>query len=54
MQQTPFIIDMGRYPRMGFDPHQLQLKLESINEFTNQMTKGLEEAKDEYTMYHNH
>jgi hypothetical protein len=60
-QQTPFIIDTGRNPHMGFEPHQPRLKLELVNEFTDRMAKGLEEvksaitkAKDEYTMYHNY
>jgi hypothetical protein len=55
------MIDTGGHPRMGFEPHQPRSKLESINEFTNRMAKGLEEAKlaitkakDEYAMYYNH
>jgi hypothetical protein len=59
-QQTPFMIDTGRYPHMGFEPNQPRSKLESINEFTDQMAKGLEEAKlaitkakDEHAMYYN-
>jgi hypothetical protein len=45
---------------MGFEPQQAQSKLESVNEFTDQMAKGQEEAKaalmkvkDEYTMCYN-
>jgi transposase InsO family protein len=60
MQQTPFMIDTGRHPRMGFEPNQLRSKLESINEFADRMAKGLEEAKsaitkakDEHAMYYN-
>jgi hypothetical protein len=60
-QHTPFMIDTGRHPCMGFGPQQAQSKLESVNEFTDQMAKGLEEAKaalakakDEYTMYYNY
>jgi hypothetical protein len=56
-QQTPFMIDTGRHPRMGFEPHQPRSKLESVNEFTDRMAKGLEEAKlaitkakDEYAL----
>jgi transposase InsO family protein len=59
-QQTPFMIDTGRHLRMGFEPHQPRSKLESVNEFTDRMAKGLEEAKlaitkakDEYAMYYN-
>jgi hypothetical protein len=45
---------------MGFEPHRLCSKLESVNEFTECMAQGLEEArsaiakaKDEYAMYYN-
>jgi hypothetical protein len=55
-QQTPFMVDTGRHPRMGFEPQQPRSKLESINEFTDHMALGIEEAtgaltkaKDEYT-----
>jgi hypothetical protein len=54
------MIDTGRHPHMGFEPHQPRLKLESVNEFTDRMAKGLEEAKlaitkvkDKYMMYYN-
>jgi hypothetical protein len=30
---------------MGFEPSQALLKLESVNKFTDQMVKGLEEVK---------
>jgi len=36
MQQTPFLLDTGWHPRMGFEP---------VNEFTNRMKDTLEEAK---------
>jgi hypothetical protein len=59
-QQTPFMIDTGRHPHMGFEPNQPRSKLESVNEFADRMAKGLEEAKsaitkvkDEHTMYYN-
>jgi hypothetical protein len=59
-QQTPFMVDTGRHPRMGFEPQQPHSKLESVNEFADRMAQGLEEAKaaltkakDEYTMYYN-
>jgi transposase InsO family protein len=59
-QQTPFMIDTGRHPRMGFEPQQPRSKLESVNEFAEHMAQGLEEAKaaltkakDEYAMYYN-
>jgi hypothetical protein len=45
---------------MGFEPQQARLKLESVNEFTDRMTKGLKEmkaalakARDKYVMYYN-
>jgi hypothetical protein len=44
-QQTPFMVDTGRHPRMGFEPQQPRSKLESVNEFTDCMAQGLEEAK---------
>jgi hypothetical protein len=60
-QQTPFMVDIRRHPHMGFEPHWLCSKLESVNEFVEYMAQGLEEAKsaiakvkDEYTMYYNH
>jgi hypothetical protein len=61
MQHTPFMINTGRHSHIGFKPQQAWSKLESVNEFTDQMAKGLEEmkaaltkVKDEYTMYYNH
>jgi hypothetical protein len=46
---------------MGFEPQQPRSHLESVNEFTDRMALGIEEAKaaltkakDEYTMYYNH
>jgi hypothetical protein len=45
---------------MGFEPLEPQLKLASVNDFVDRMSKGLEEvksalskAKDEYTLYYN-
>jgi transposase InsO family protein len=59
-QQTPFMVDTGRHPHMGFEPHRPHSKLESVNEFAECMAQGLEEAKsaiakvkDEYAMYYN-
>ncbi len=45
MQQTPFLLDTGRHPRMGFEPHQPPSQVEAVNEFTNRMKETLEEAK---------
>jgi transposase InsO family protein len=57
-QQTPFMVDTGRHPHMGFEPQQPRSKLEPVNEFAEHVAQGLEEAKaaltkvkDEYTMY---
>jgi transposase InsO family protein len=59
-QQTPFMVDTGRHPRMGFEPQQPRSGVESVNEFKDRMAIGLEEAKsalakakDEYTQYYN-
>jgi hypothetical protein len=43
-QQTPFFLDSGQHPRMGFEPQQPS-QLESVNEFTDWMKLALEEAK---------
>jgi hypothetical protein len=43
-QQTPFFLDSGQHPQMGFEPQQPS-QLESVNEFTDQMKLALEEAK---------
>jgi Chromo (CHRromatin Organisation MOdifier) domain len=60
-QQTPFMLDTGRHPRMGFEPLERRSELEAVNDFTDRMSKGLEEAKaaltraqDDYTRYYNH
>jgi hypothetical protein len=59
-QQTPFMVDTGRNPHMGFEPQQPRSTLESANEFAERIALGIEEAKaaltkvkDEYTMYYN-
>jgi hypothetical protein len=55
------MLNTGRNPRMGFEPHQPHSNLESVNKFMDRMALGIEEAKaaltkakDEYTMYYNH
>jgi hypothetical protein len=60
-QQTPFMVNTGRHPRMGFEPQQPRSNLESVNEFTEHIALGIEEAKvvltkakDKHTMYYNH
>jgi hypothetical protein len=59
-QQTPFMVNTGRHPRMGFEPQQPHSNLESVNEFVEHIALGIEEAKaaltkakDEYAMYYN-
>jgi hypothetical protein len=54
------MLDTRRNPRMGFEPQQPRSNLESVNEFTECMALGIEEAKaaltkakDEYAMYYN-
>jgi hypothetical protein len=54
------MLDTGRNPHMGFEPQQPRSHLESVNECTDRMALGIEEAKaaltkakDEYTMYYN-
>jgi transposase InsO family protein len=58
-QQTPFYLDTGRHPRMGFEP-QLTSNVESVNEFRDRMKNSLEEAKaaltkakEDYALYYN-
>ena len=48
-QQTPFFLDTGRHPRMGFELHQPRSKVEAVNEFTDRMKATLEEAKSALT-----
>jgi len=59
-QHPPFLLDTGRVPRMGFEPDQPQSHMESVNEFKDQMTDSLEEAKaalaklkDDMVLYYN-
>jgi hypothetical protein len=58
-QQTPFMVDTGRHPCMGFEPQQPHPTLESANKFT-EIALGIEEVKaaltkvkNEYAMYYN-
>jgi hypothetical protein len=44
-QQTPFYLDSGQHPRMGFEPAQPASRLETVNEFTDRMHSALAEAK---------
>jgi hypothetical protein len=45
MQHTPFLLDTGQHPWMGFELHQLPSRVEAVNEFTDRMRDTLEEAK---------
>jgi len=44
-QQTPFLLDTRRLPRIGFEPRQNSSGLETVNEFTERMRTAIEEAK---------
>jgi hypothetical protein len=44
-QQTPFLLDTGRHPHMGFELTQPASRLETVNEFTDWMCFALTEAK---------
>jgi hypothetical protein len=55
------MLDTGRNPHMGFEPHQPPSNLELVNEFMDHMALVMEEAKaaltkakDEHTMFYNH
>jgi len=59
-QQPLFLLDMGRIPRMGFEPRQDLSSLETVNEFTKRMKSATEEAKftirkaqEDMTKYYN-
>jgi len=59
-QQPLFLLDTGRIPRMGFEPSQAPSRLETVNEFTEQMKSATEEAKsairkaqEDMTRYYN-
>jgi hypothetical protein len=44
-QQTPFMLDTGRHPRMGFEPHQQPSRLEAVADFQQRMADALTEAR---------
>jgi hypothetical protein len=59
-QHSPFLLDTGRNPRMGFEPHQPASHVEGVNDFVDRMKSTLEEAKsalakakDDMAMYYN-
>ena len=43
-QHTPFLLDTGQHPHMGFEPRMPTSKLETVNEFTARMKNTLEKA----------
>jgi len=44
-QQTLFLLDTGRLPRMGFKPQQNSSSLETVNKFMERMRMAIKEAK---------
>jgi transposase InsO family protein len=44
-RQSPFMLDTGMHPRMGFEPRQIPSKLETVNDFKARMSDALEEGK---------
>ena len=48
-QQTPFMLNSGRHPWMGFEPHQAEFLLETVNKFQDWMDSTLVEAKSALT-----
>jgi len=60
-QQSLFLLDTGRIPRMGFKPQQNHSDLETVNEFTERMRMAIEETKsaihkaqDDMKKYYDH
>jgi hypothetical protein len=60
-QQTPFMVDTGRHPRMGFEPQQPGSTLELANESAEHIALGIDKVKaaltkvkDEHAMFYNH
>jgi hypothetical protein len=59
-QSTPFMLDTGRNPRMGFEPLEAPATDEAAGEFAARMKVAVEEAKatiskaqEEYALYYN-
>jgi hypothetical protein len=44
-QHSPFFLNMGRHPQMGFEPNQRPLKVKAVNEFADQMKSSLDKAR---------
>jgi len=59
-QHTPFFVDTGQHPCMGFEPAQSPSKIEAVSDFANRMKDTLSEAraalakpKDDMAHYYN-
>ena len=59
-QQSPFLLDTGQIPHIGFKLRQNLSRLETVNEFTKRMKSATEEAKsmihkmqEDITRYYN-
>ena len=59
-QHSPFFVNTGWNPHMGFEPHKRPSKLEAVNDFTNRMKSTLDEvwvalakSKDDMACYYN-
>ena len=44
-QYSPFFLDTGRHPRMGFEPRARPSDNQAVNEFVEKMRMAQEEAK---------
>jgi hypothetical protein len=44
-KETPFMLDTGRHPQMGFEPREPPSRVEAVNEFKDRMAATSEEAK---------
>jgi transposase InsO family protein len=44
-QHTPFLLDTGRHPRMGFEPAARPSHKEAVNKFVGQMKSTLDKAR---------
>ncbi|KNZ78020.1 hypothetical protein J132_02664 [Termitomyces sp. J132] len=42
---TPFFLDTGKHPHMGFEPWACPSENNSVNKFVDQMRRAQEEAK---------
>jgi transposase InsO family protein len=60
IQHSPFYLNTGQHPQMGFKPNQPPSKLKAVNKFAKRMKSTLDEAqaaltksKDEMARYYN-